>query len=170
IALIQNFAAQAVIAMGNARLITETREALDKQTARREVLGVITSSPGDLAPVFDTMLERAVRLCDGVTGALWIFDGEQGRLSAARGLSTEVARVLRESTGTNVALQRVMRGERLIQFPDLTATEFYRNGDPIAKATVAAGIRTVIWVALVKDDGALGAFVIGRPDPRPFTD
>jgi len=176
IALLQNFAAQAVIAMENARLITETREALEQQTATAEVLQVINSSPGDLTPVFDAMLEKAFRLCDGVQGSLMTFHGGRPRLAIARGLSAEFVEILREHwerrrPREQHPLSRLVRGERVVQILDLPMSDLYRTGDPTAVAAVELGrVRTLMFVALVKDNAPVGAFIIARREVRAFSD
>jgi signal transduction histidine kinase len=173
IALLENFAAQAVIAMENARLITETQEALEQQTATAEVLGVINSSPGNLAPVFDAMLEKAIRLCEGIQGTLWTFVGDRIALAASRGLSPEFIELLRDTRerrnpGEQDPVRRVMRGERLIQLLDIAADGAY---GPVFRASAEFGqVGTIMVVGLFKEERPLGAFVISRREVRPFTD
>ncbi len=173
IELVQTFADQAVIAIENARLITETHEALDQQTATAEVLGVINSSPGDLAPVFDAMLEKAVRLCDGTQGIFWTYDGDRFLATAFLGVTREFAAVLREpvSLPPESPLGRVVDGEPYVQILDMADTEAYHAGFPLVRAVVDLGqVRSLVVVPLVKDGTAAGIFAIARGEVRPFTD
>jgi GAF domain-containing protein/nitrogen-specific signal transduction histidine kinase len=172
IALLQNFAAQAVIAMENARLITETQEALDQQTATAEVLGVINSSPGDLAPVFDAMLEKATRLCEGSQGVLWTLENGSVRPAAMFGVTAEYAAFLRRGArpGPKTPFGRIMQGERVVEILDLAEDEGYRAGDPVPRAAVEiGGFRSMVFVALLRDEVLLGAFAVARREVKPFS-
>src|SRR5215813_13150955 len=128
--LLQNFAAQAVIAMENARLLTETRDALEQQTATAEVLGVINSSPGKLGPVFDVMVEKATRLCDGAFGHLYTYDGDLFHVGAVHGEARYVEARRRGGPRTRssaITWERIVDGEAIVHIADCRDTEAYRT-------------------------------------------
>src|SRR5262249_16993666 len=170
---LQNFAAQAVIAMENARLLTETREALEQQTATAEVLGVINSSPGDLTPVFDAMLEKAIRLCEATYGHMFTYDGALFHLAAISvppGYVEWSSQLGPVRSGPSAPLGRISRGERIVHVTDVQEEDVYHTSPGFREQADRRGVRSQITIALLKDDVLLGAMVVYRQEVRPFTD
>jgi len=153
--------------------LRERDEALEQQTATAEVLGVINSSPGDLAPVFNAMLEKAMRLCDAAFGLLRTFDGEAFHAAALRGVPKVFEDSLRvpRRPGPGLPLYRLIQGESVVHVADVTDEDRYRSGDPIRVAFAdLGGARTAVWVALRRNEDLLGALTIYRKEVRPFTE
>jgi GAF domain-containing protein len=175
IELLQNFAAQAVIAIENTRLLNELRESLQQQTATADVLKVISSSPGDLEPVFDTMLANAVHVCGANFGIMHRYDGGAFCNVAMHNVPPAFAEmrrsnpVIRPSPGTG--LGRVERTKKVVQILDLKSEQTYRDRVPATVAMVElAGARTLLVVPMLKNDVLLGTIAIYRQEVRPFTD
>jgi len=168
IELVSNFAAQAVIAIENARLLNELRESLEQQTATSKVLEVISSSPGNLEPVFQSMLENAVRICDAKFGTLFRFDGNAFHLAARVNTPRALAEFQKQRgpflppPGSN--LDRMMQTKQVAHTADDAANPVPASGAKLG------GARSIVHVPMLKEDELVGALVIYRQEVRPFTD
>jgi two-component system, NtrC family, sensor kinase len=182
IALVQSFADQAVIAIENARLLSELRqrtddltESLEQQTATSEVLQVISSSPSDLEPVFAAMLENAVRVCDSKSGNIYRWDGDALHLLAAHNSPPALVEHRRRTPyrpHPNAPMGRMVATKRLVHVADAAAEEAYveRREPGIAAAVELGGIRTYLIIPMLKENELIGVFTVFRQEVRPFTD
>ena len=181
IELLETFADQAVIAIENVRLFDEVQrrtedltESLQQQTATSEVLGVISRSSGDLAPVFASILGNATRICEANFGGLFLSEGPGFRSVAQQGPLLDWWKqdpLLDVRRHPGLPLSRVARSKSVVHIADLAADVASHADDPRFVALVqTAGARTVLGVPMLKDDGLVGAIIIYRSDVRPFSD
>src|SRR5262245_44099027 len=180
IALLKTFANQAVIAIENARLLTDLHhrtedlsEALEQQTATSEVLHVISSSPGELEPVFEAMLANAVRICEAKFGNLWLREGDSLRIATTHGAPAEYQDYLRREPVVRLdprtALGQIVTTKQVIHLADARAAPTYDNKMRIATIELARA-RTLIGVPMIKDNEVTGVISIYRQEVRPFAD
>jgi GAF domain-containing protein len=174
--LLATFASQAVIAIENTRLLNELRESLQQQTATADVLKVVSSSSGDLEPVFSAMLENATRICEAEFGNLFLREGDSFRGVAVHGRSDYAASfrrepVVRMKDHSDVPLFRVLKDKHVLHIFDLRQDESYLAGDHrIVSLVDIAGARTLLNVPMLKENEIVGVIGIYRREVRPFTD
>ena len=174
IGLLTNFAAQAVIAIENTRLLNELRESLQRQTATSEVLQVISSSPGDLGPVFNSILANARRICAAKFAHLLLYDGRLFHAAAMEGASAAFFEFWQRgphALDPETAPRRAVATKQVVHVPDLQQTERFRKPDPqLAALADLAGARSVLVVPLLKDEQVIGTLSIYREVPLPFSE
>ena len=171
--LLQTFANQAVIAIENARLFKGTQEALERQTATADVLKVISGSPTDLRPVFDAILEKALRLCEAQLGMLGLYDGEKYEHVAQRGANPEWAQWIFRGPWVpdpNSSVGRMVAERQPVHHDDLRDSFGYREGaEPSVKMVEVAGARSYVVAPMLKEGRAVGGIIIYRREVRRFT-
>ena len=180
IELLQNFASQAVIAIENTRLLTELRqrtadltELLEQQTATSEVLRVISSSPGELEPVFQAMLTNAVRMCGAVFGMLYRYDGRSFSLATHIGAGRRLLDLMHGPIDPHpdTILGRVLATNNIVEIEDATKDQAYLNRNPVFIAGVEEdGTRGLLGVPMLQENMLVGAFVVFRQEVGPFTE
>ena len=175
IELLQNFAAQAVIAIENTRLLSELRESLQQQTATADVLKVISSSPGELEPVFKAMLENAVRICEAKFGTMFLREGDAFRTVALHNAPPAYVELRTRNPvihpHPSSALSRLVATRQVVHIPDILVSQGYLAGAPGSVAIFeTAGARTLLVVPMLKDNEVVGAILIYRQEVRPFAD
>jgi two-component system, NtrC family, sensor kinase len=174
IELLKNFAAQAVIAIENARLLSELRESLQQQIATADVLKVISSSPGDLEPVFEAMLANATRICGAKFGILFRTEGDAYRTVALYGAPPAFAEARQREpvvrAGPGIGLHQATITRQPVQVADIQAEPAYTSDPERFAILKLAGARTVLSVPMLKDDRAVGVISLYGQEVRPFTD
>jgi GAF domain-containing protein len=174
IALVETFAAQAVIAIDNTRLLNELRESLQQQTATADVLRVISSSPGDLEPVFKAMLENAVRICDASFGMLFRIDDGLVSAEAMVGVPPQFSEFWcrgPQRPGPRTALGRIVEKRQTVHVADVRDESAYVEGEPVFVAAVnLGGFRTLLAVPMLKENKLIGTIAIYRQEARLFSD
>jgi len=170
--LMRGFADQAVIAIENARLVTELRESLDRQTATSEVLGVIAGSPGELGRVFDKMLENSMRICDAPFGILYRIDGLKINAAAARGVPKPLtefwARRGSFEPPRDGPLAELMLGKRTLHVADVAQEKSWLSSEGPRSLVELGGVRTALLVPMLRHEEIIGVIVIYRKQVRPF--
>ena len=169
LSLLQSFAEQAVIAIENARLLSELRNSLEHQTASAEVLGVISASPGDLEPVFETMLVNAMRICEAQCGFIYRVEAGEMHLMAESDLPPPYAEYRRSHPHSGGALNQMLKTLKPIHVIDARESEGYlaRNPDTVAGVELG-GARTVLYVPMIRDGEIIGIINVFRREVRPF--
>jgi signal transduction histidine kinase len=168
IALLETFAAQAVIAIENVRLFTELEGRNRDLTATSEILRVISSSPTDVLPVFDTIVRSAVRLCDGLYGTAVRFDGEMMHLAAGYNYTPEVRQALEEAFPMRPH-RRLMAGRAILSRTVIQVEDALEDPEYAQNVARAGGFRSMLAVPMMREGNPIGVIVVNRGQPGSFS-